>query len=91
MFGAKPTIYSYTCKSTAAGSAETCSVTAPAAGGTYYVRARPIAGRVLNAASARKTRPYRNDGRATPRDGDRVAEVDQGMDLRQSVILLEAA
>jgi hypothetical protein len=38
--GAKPTIYSFTGKSTAAGSDEKVTVTVPAEGGTYYVRAR---------------------------------------------------
>jgi hypothetical protein len=42
--GAKPTIYTYTGKSTGPTSTETVTVTAPAAGGTYYVRARPISG-----------------------------------------------
>ena len=42
--GSKPTIYVYTAKSTGPTSSETVTVTAPAAGGTYYVRARPIAG-----------------------------------------------
>jgi hypothetical protein len=39
--GSKPTIYTFTCKSTNADSNETCTVTAPAAGGSYYVRVRP--------------------------------------------------
>ncbi len=41
--GSKPSIYSSTCKSTGATSSETCTVTVPASGGTYYVRARPMA------------------------------------------------
>lgn len=42
--GRKPTVYSYACKSTTAGSSqESCTVTAPEAGGTYYIRVRPRA------------------------------------------------
>ena len=41
--GRNPTIYTYACKSTNADSNESCSVTAPGGGGTYYVRARGLA------------------------------------------------
>jgi hypothetical protein len=34
----------YSAKSTGPTSTETVTVTAPAAGGTYYVRARPVSG-----------------------------------------------
>jgi hypothetical protein len=41
--GYKPTTARFDCKSTGATSTETCTVTAPAGGATYYVRARPMA------------------------------------------------
>jgi len=41
--GRKPTIYLFDKKSVSAGSEETVELTAPAAGATYYVRARGIA------------------------------------------------
>lgn len=42
--GAKPTTTVYTARSTGSTSSESVTVTAPAAGGTYYVRARPVGG-----------------------------------------------
>jgi hypothetical protein len=50
--GAKPTIYTYSAKSTGPTSSETVTVTAPAAGGTYYVRARPISGNAVVTVTA---------------------------------------
>ena len=42
--GRKPTIYNFAAKSTNAGAVESAEVTAPPAGGTYYVRVRPVSG-----------------------------------------------
>ncbi len=42
--GAKPTIYSFAAKSVGPTSNESVEVTAPAAGGTYYVRVKPGTG-----------------------------------------------
>ncbi len=42
--GSKPTIYRSAAKSTNPGASETAEVTAPAAGGTYWVRVRPVSG-----------------------------------------------
>jgi hypothetical protein len=41
--GRKPTVYNFDKASTGATSSETVTLTAPAAGGTYYVRVRPMA------------------------------------------------
>ncbi|MSP59739.1 MAG: hypothetical protein EXR72_05245 [Myxococcales bacterium] len=41
--GSRPSITSFTCKSITGTSTESCTVKAGSAGGTYYVRARPIA------------------------------------------------
>lgn len=40
--GARPTVSSFACKSAGTTNTESCSVTAPAAGGTYYIRVRPV-------------------------------------------------
>lgn len=40
--GAKPSLEYFGCKSTGSGSTETCSMTAGGAGGTFYVRVRPL-------------------------------------------------
>jgi hypothetical protein len=42
--GAKPTIYTFAAKSVGSTSEESLEVTAPASGGTYYVRVRPTSG-----------------------------------------------
>jgi hypothetical protein len=42
--GAKPTVTSFAAKSVGPTSSETVEVTAPASGGTYYVRVRPTSG-----------------------------------------------
>jgi hypothetical protein len=54
--GAKPTVSSFACKSVNAGNTESCSVTAPAAGGTYYVRVRPTSGQANVTVKAKITR-----------------------------------
>jgi hypothetical protein len=42
--GRKPTVYNYDKASTGPTSEETITITAPGAGGTYYVRVRPMGG-----------------------------------------------
>ena len=42
--GAKPSVNVYSAKSTGPTSTESVTLTAPPAGGTYYVRARPVSG-----------------------------------------------
>ena len=55
--GSKPTIYSFTCKSTGPDSNESCMIKAGPAGGTYYVRVRPVSGEATVTVKATITKP----------------------------------